>query len=133
MGPNASLGEPVPNVVPQHRREDDNHEQHQNGNRNGPEKGEGVLETVSLPKVHAKVAGNEGEGCKEHRDHCQNHHEVVRLCTNGVEYKGGDVDGACVHLLEGLDQGDTVVEDVAEVGVSQRCDDYTCERFFTRS
>ena len=115
--PDVALDDAVPDVVPEHCGEDDEHETDQAWDRDDPEEGEGVSEAAAAGEVHAEVAGDEGERGEEDGDDGEDHHEVVGLGADGVEDERRDVVGAGVHLLERRDHGDAVVEHVAEVGV----------------
>lgn len=72
-----------------------------------------MRKTCARGEIHAKITRNKGQRCEEYRHNGENHHEVVRLGTDGIEDERRNVVGAGIHLLECLDQGDTVVEHIA--------------------
>ena len=117
MRPNPTLRKPIPDIVPKHSDEDNRHEPAQRWNGDDPEEGEFVVQAHATREVHAEIPGDECEWCEEDRHDREDHHEVVRSGAHGVEDEGGDVGGAGVHLLEGLDHRDAVIEHVSEVGV----------------
>ena len=81
-----------------------------------------MVQATSIDEIHPKIPGDKRQRREEDGDDGEDHHEIVRAGADGVEDEGGDVGGAGVHLLEGLDHRDAVVEHVSEVGVRQRCD-----------